>query len=147
MNGHFEKAVPKSIDGHLLQLGEGYEVAIYTREGVFWVAEFRDGRSELLDASTFFRFHAGALRYSNRRHAAALESARGLTPEVLDRIERLHQQLEADDARILGASVAVVASVMRCCRGLTLMIRSRTAKIAERRINYQGRRRQPHFLG
>jgi hypothetical protein len=134
MNGHFEKAVPNSIDGHLLQLGAGYEVAIYTRDGVFWVAEFRDGRSELLDASAFFRFHAGALRYSNRRHAAALESARGLTPEVLDRIERLHQQLEADNARILGASVAVVASVMRCCRGLTLMIRSRTAKIAERLI-------------
>jgi hypothetical protein len=132
MNGHFEKAVPNSIDGHLLQLGEGYEVAIYTREGVFWVAEFRDGRSELLDASTFFRFHAGALRYSNRRHAAALESARGLTPEVLDRIERLHQQLEADDARILGAGVAVVAAVMRCCRSLALMIRGRTAKIAER---------------
>jgi hypothetical protein len=132
VNTHFENAVPNSIDGHLLQLGEQHEVAIYTRDGVCWVAEFRDGRSELLNADTFFRFHANALRYSNRRHAAALESARALTPEVLERIERLHQQLEAHDARIRDASVAVVASVMRCCRGLTLMIRGRTAKIAER---------------
>jgi hypothetical protein len=132
MNTHFETAVPNSIDGHLLQLGEGHEVAIYTREGVFWVAEFRDGRSELLNAATFFRFHAGALRYCNRSHAAAHESAKTLTPEVLERIERLHQQLEAHEARILDARIAVVASGMRFCRGLTLMIRSRTAKIAER---------------
>jgi hypothetical protein len=131
MKAHFENALPNCIDGHLLQLGEGHEVAIYTRDGVFWVAEFTDGHSELLNAATFFRFHAGALRYSNRRHAAALESAAALTPEVLERIERLHQQLDAQDARILSATVAVVASVMRCCRGLMLKIRSRTAKIAD----------------
>ena len=134
MNAHSETAVPNFIDGHLLQLGEGHEVVIYTRDGRFWVAEFKDGRDELLNAATFFRFHAGVLRYSNRRYAPALASAMALTPEVLERIERLHQQFEAHDARILGASVAVVASVMRCCRGLALMIRGRTAKIAERVI-------------
>ena len=132
MNTHFENAVPNSIDGHLLRLGQGHEVAIYTRDGVFWVCEFRDERNELLDAATFFRFHAGVLKHSKRHYAEALESAMALTPEVLERIERLHQQLEAHDARIRDASIAVVASVMRCCRGLTLMIRARTAKIAER---------------
>lgn len=134
MNTHFENAAPNSIDGHLLQLGDGHEVAIYTRDGVFWVAEFRDGRSELHDASSFFRFHAGSLRYSIRRHAAVVESAAALTPEVLERIERLHRQLNAHDARIIDASMAVVAAVMRCCHGLTHMVRSRTAKIAERFI-------------
>jgi hypothetical protein len=131
MNAHFE-AVPNSIDGHLLQLGEGHEVAIYTRDGVFWVTEFRDGGSELLDAATFFRFHAGVLRYSIRRRATAFECATALTPEVLERLELLHRQLEAQDAKILDTARAVVAPVMRCFRGLTLMIRSRTAKIAER---------------
>ena len=147
MNGLFENAVTNCIDGHLLQMGEGHEIAIYTRDGVFWVAEFREGRSELHNGTTFFQFHAGALRYSKKPYALARASATELTPEVLDRIERLHQQLDAQDARILGASVAVVAFVMRCCRGLTLMIRSRTSKIAERRLNYQARRRQPHFFG
>ena len=113
-------------------MGEGHEVAIYTRDGAFWVAEFKDGRGELLNAATFFRFHAGVLRYRNRRHAATLESAMTLTPELLERIEGLHQQFDAHNARILDVSVAVVAAVMRCCRRLALMIRSRTAKIAER---------------
>jgi hypothetical protein len=132
VNTHPENAVPKSIEGHLRQLGEGHEVAIYTRDGVFWVAEFRHGYSELFNAAAFFRFHAGALRYSKRPYGLALASTTALTPEVFERIERLHQQLEAQDARIRDAAIAVVASLMSYCRGLTLMIRGRTAKIAER---------------
>lgn len=121
MNAHFENAVPNSIDGHVLQLAEGHEIAIYTRDGVFWVAEFKDGRGELFNAGTFFRFHAAALRYSNRAYALASASSTAVTAEVLERIERLHQQLEARDARMLDASMALVARVMRCCRGLTLI--------------------------
>jgi hypothetical protein len=102
VTAHVENPVPNSIVGHLLQLGEGHQVAIYTRRGAFWVAEFTDGESELLNAGTFFRFHARTLRYSSGCHAVALE------PHVLEKIERLHQRREARDARIRDASLAVM---------------------------------------
>lgn len=132
MNTHFDNAVRNSIDGHLLQLGERHAVAIYRRDGVPWVAEFRDGGSELLDPATFFRSHFGTLRYSGRRHAAALESARALTPEVLERIERLHQQFEARDASMQDACGAVLASLKRWNRDLWLRLRSRTMRSEKR---------------
>jgi hypothetical protein len=147
MNAHFENAVPNSIDGHLLQLGEGHEVAIYTRDGMCWVAEFKDGRGELFNAGTFFRFHAGVLRYSHRPYAVACASATVLTPEALERIERLHQQLEARDARMLGAGMAIVASVMRCCRALTLIFGAGRRKSRNDSLDHRRRREQPHFAG
>ena len=128
MNARPESAVSNSIDGHLLQLGEGHNVATYTRDGMFWVAEFKGGRGELFKADTFFRFHAGALRYSKRPHALASASRTALTADLLERIERLHQELEIQDARMLGAGMALVTGLMRCCRGLTLVFRARGRK-------------------
>lgn len=147
MDAHFENAVPNSIDGHLLKLGRAHEIAIYTRGGTCWVAEFKDGRSELFDAGTFFRFHAEALRYFNRPHAMARASATALTPEVLERIERLHQRLEALDARIIGVGAAVVASVMRCCRGLALKFAAGRGKSRDDSVDHRSRRGQPNFAG
>lgn len=120
MNAHLERAVPNSIEGHLLQLGEGHKIAIYTRHGMFWVAEFKSERVELFNAGTFFRFHAAPLRYSKRLCALASESDTALTAQVLESIEQLHQQREARDTKMLGAAMALVANVMRCGRGLAL---------------------------
>lgn len=147
MTAHFENAVPNSIEGHVLQLSQAHEVAIYTRGGTCWVAEFKDGRSELFNAGTFFRFHAGALRYFNRPYAMARASAMALTPQVLERIERLHQQLEAQDARILGVGVAVVAPVMRCCRALGLKFAAERRKSRRDSVDHRGRRGQPRLAG
>jgi hypothetical protein len=116
MNANPETSLPNAAAGQLLHLGERHLVAIYTREGVCWVAEFRDGRGELIDPATFFHFHTGALRYSHGRRAAALASATALTPEVLEKIERLHQSSNARDDKMLNVSVAVVESLMRYCR-------------------------------
>lgn len=143
MNAHSEGAVPTSIDGHLLQLGEGHDVAIYTRGGLCWVAEFKNARGELFNAGTFFRFHAEALRYSRRPHGSASASGTALTAEVLERIERLHQQLEARDARILRAGIALVATVRRCSRGLTLLFGAGRRNSRNDSVDHWNRSGQP----
>lgn len=80
-----------AISGSVLQLDERHKVAIYQRQGVCWVADFQDGAGRLVDAASWFRFHAGALRYSHGRRAAALGSSAPISPELAEQIERLHQ--------------------------------------------------------
>jgi hypothetical protein len=73
------------VDGSLLRLGEGHEIAIYHRHGVPYVAEFRGGRGELHTVGTWFALHhrGTALRRAGVEPVA-------ITPEVAGRIERLH---------------------------------------------------------
>jgi hypothetical protein len=96
------------VEGHVLHLREGYEVAIYKRNSVGWVAEFRNGRGELFDAALWFQFHAGSLRYSLGDRAAALNSASAITPELLAQIERLHRRAENTPPSALAAVVIAV---------------------------------------
>jgi hypothetical protein len=105
------------IDGHLLHLSEGYDVAIYTRNDVCWVAEFHDDRAALFDATIWLRFYSGRLRFSHAQRAAALDSASALTPEVLAQIDRLHHR--ADDAAARTSLPAAVANAVRRWFGLT----------------------------
>jgi hypothetical protein len=44
-----------------------------------------------VDAASWFRFHAGVLRYSHSRRAAALESMAPISPQLAEQIERLHR--------------------------------------------------------
>jgi hypothetical protein len=85
-------AAARKVTGNLLRLGEGHEVAIYMREGSCWVAEFRDGRCQLLDAATWFRSPGAPMMSCHRWRAAALDTMQRLPPEIVDRIERLHRQ-------------------------------------------------------
>jgi hypothetical protein len=96
MNAHFENAGPNSIDGQLLRLGEGHEVAIYTRDCVFWAAEFIDGQGELIDANTWFGFKCGSLANSHALRRKALESAIPLSADLVERIEGLHHAAASD---------------------------------------------------
>jgi hypothetical protein len=99
------------VNGHLLRLGDGREVAIYRRNGQCWVAEFHDGCGRLFDATWWFRFHVGSLRYSHGNRAAALDSATAITPELLAQIEQLHRR--ADHAASPALITAVVNAVRR----------------------------------
>jgi hypothetical protein len=99
------------VEGQILRISEGHEVAIYKRNGVHWVAEFRDGRGELVDATSWFHFHTGALRYSFGNRAAALNSASAITPEVLAQIEHLHGR--ADNSARASILTALANAVRR----------------------------------
>ena len=96
--------------------------------GVCWVAEIRNGCVVLFDAATFFHFHAGALRFSNGRHAAVLRSAAPLTQDVLENLERLHQRYAAADAKIWHALVTVIESFKHCLRVSMSRIRGQASK-------------------
>lgn len=74
------------MNGNLLQLGEAREVAIYRRNGVAWVADFRGGRSELFTVGEWFALNG---RGSLLRRAVP-DSVGPLPADVIERIERLH---------------------------------------------------------
>src|SRR6516225_11699702 len=80
---------PSPIQGQLLRLSERREVAIFLRDGTLWVADFVDGKGELIDAVTWFRFHCAALSSVQARHRMVLESGIPLSDEIVARIELL----------------------------------------------------------
>ena len=80
-----------AITGSVIHVDDGQSVAIYRRHGVCWVADFQWGAGQLVDAASWFRLHAGVLRYSHGRRAAALESMAPISPQLAEQIERLHR--------------------------------------------------------
>jgi len=96
MNPKPETQVEASINGYVIGRGGAHSIAIYERKGVSWVAEFRDGRGQLMNANTWFYFHAERLGYWNRRQA--YKSVQPLLPPMLQEIERLHCMREAREA-------------------------------------------------
>lgn len=91
-----ETRAETSINGYVIGGGGAHAIAIYERNGASWVAEFRDGRGALMNANTWFYFHAERLGYWNRRQA--YKSVQPLTPSMLEEIERLHRESEAREA-------------------------------------------------
>jgi hypothetical protein len=80
-----------AISGGVIHVDDGKSVAIYRRHGMCWVADFQWGAGQLVDAASWFRFHAGVLRYSHSRRATALESMAPISPQLAEQIERLHR--------------------------------------------------------
>ena len=99
------------VEGHLLRLNERHEIAIYARDGRLWVAEFVEGRGELTDATTWFRFHAKA--HTCRR--IALRSAVPLSKETLAKIEELHLAMTLSSGATLNSRVR---DLLRACQRL-----------------------------
>jgi hypothetical protein len=65
-------------------------VAIYLLEGKLWVADFIDGKGQLCEPETWFRFNCGT-PWARRAHRRMLvESATPLYSELVARIEQLH---------------------------------------------------------
>jgi len=96
LNAKPETHAEASIDGYVIGRGGAHSIAIYERNGASWVAEFRDGRGELMNANTWFYFHAERLGYWHRRQA--YKSAQPLPLPMLVEIERLHREREAREA-------------------------------------------------
>ena len=86
MNGNPGRNEAAVENGNLLQLGECREIAIYRRDGVAWVADFRGPRAELSTARAWFALNG---RSSLLRRAAPA-SIVPLPADVIERIERLH---------------------------------------------------------
>ena len=80
------------VEGHLLHVDDGFDIAIYTRNGVSWVAELREDRATLIEGTIWFRFHSSPLRNRREDGVAVLDSATALTPRALAQIDRLHRQ-------------------------------------------------------
>jgi hypothetical protein len=87
-----------TILGQMLRRSERRETAIYLRDGVLWVADFVDGRGELVDAESWLRFNCGAASPQARRRMT-LESASPVADELAGRIEALHRIAAATRSR------------------------------------------------
>ena len=86
-------------NGNLLQLGECREIAIYRRDGVAWVADFRGVRGELFTAGEWFTLNGrGSLLRRPRS-----DSIEPLPAHAIGRIERLH---DAEDWTSLSTLLA-----------------------------------------
>ena len=124
-----ETTEPGGITGQLLTLDDQHKVAIHSRAGELWVAEFHGDHAELVRATAWFRLHYGTchMSFSLRR---ALRSAVPLSNEMEVAIEKLHRRtLERaprsrslrpnSAARIAGHPASVIfAGVARCCRSI-----------------------------
>ena len=130
MNAESEVRTAPSISGHMITPGPGHSIAIYERSGERYVAEFRDGYGEFESADTWFRFRSGVLRYCPNGRAA-LESPMPLTPEMLQKIERLHAASEARQERMLAVPQAVATAARRCLVSVMSRLRGRAAKAGQ----------------
>jgi len=99
MNGNRARDETAVQNGSLLRLGEEREIAIYPRDGVVWVADFRGGRGELFTVGEWFALNG---RGSLLRRAG-LDSIVPLPADVIERIGRLHG---AEDRAPLAALAA-----------------------------------------
>jgi hypothetical protein len=122
-----------TVDGHVIHLGEGRSIAVYVRDGRFWVADFRDGRGELMDGGSWFRFHAGGLQYCHNRRTA-LQSSTPLNADMVAKIERLHRESDARQAWMLTAPRTLAAAVQRGWAGLTSRMRGLAVAVRADRL-------------
>ena len=74
-----------------MRLSTRRQVAIYLHDDVLWVADFIDGRGEIVDAKTWFRFNCATALPSHMRRRMLLESAIPLSSELAQKVEELHR--------------------------------------------------------
>ena len=127
MNAESKVRTTPSINGHMIALGAGHSIAIYERNGFSHVAEFRDGRGEFTYAGAWFRSYAGGLRYCHNRRSD-FQRSMPLTPEMLQKIERLHAESEASEDRMLAVPGNVATIVKRCLSSLVSWTHSVASK-------------------
>lgn len=130
MNAQAKARSAPSIDGYMIALDAGQSIAIYERNGESYVADFHDGFGRFEYAHTWFRFHAQVLRYCRSRQAVD-HSSSPLTPEMLEKIERLHAASEARQETMMALPRTVAAAAQRYWTDLTSRLRRRPAKTSQ----------------
>ena len=81
----------RPIQGQLLRLSRRRQAVIYLRNDALWVADFVDGRGEISDARTWFRFNCASASLSHMRRRMVQESAMPLSLDLVEKVERLHR--------------------------------------------------------
>jgi hypothetical protein len=79
------------VQGQFLRLSARREVAIYLLGGKLWVADFIDGRGQLFEPETWFRFNCGSPDARAAQRRMLLESGLPLSTDIATRIEKLHR--------------------------------------------------------
>lgn len=103
------------MSGSLLRLNDGRSVAIYLRDGMAWVAEFRGSRGRLLSVGEWHCFHARGMAHAQRRGEAEILSP--IPGDVVARIERLHRRVgELNDHPFKRKTAIPAALAILCSR-------------------------------
>ena len=77
------------LQGQVLRRSVRREVAIFLRNRALWVADFIDGRGQLVDAVTWFRFNCGDFTNREARRRMVREAAIPPSAELAARIAAL----------------------------------------------------------
>lgn len=125
------------LQGQLLRRTARREAAIFLRDGALWVADFIDGRGELADAATWFRFNCAARLAPHMRHRMTLEGATPLSDDLVHRIDALWPVARDVDVvpRTSGrlgriGRRAMLALVIAACTGVGFALHDRIAGVS-----------------
>ena len=88
-NGDERQEHAGPLQGQVLRRTRRRESVLFLRDDALWVADFIDGRGELMDAVTWVRFNCAASRSEQAQRRMALESALPLSDELVERIVAL----------------------------------------------------------
>lgn len=105
------------MHGSLLRSNDGRSMAIYLRDGVVSVAEFRAGRGRLLSVAEWHGFHARKVAHAQRR--GEVEVVFPIPGDVVALIEALHRRLgELNDHAFKRKAARFSAVLARIASGL-----------------------------
>src|SRR3979490_1466401 len=110
MNGDHGGSEAAAPTGTLLRFSETREIAIYQRDGVAWIADFRGARAELFTACEWFALNG----HGSLVRRAGPASIGGLPADVIERMERLHGAKDRAPLAALGAQLARFCHELSC---------------------------------
>ena len=85
-----------TLQGQVLRRSRRRQAVLFLRHDALWVADFIDGRGEVMDAVTWIRFNCAGASSGQARRRMLLESAIPLSAELVESIERLHKGRGSD---------------------------------------------------
>jgi hypothetical protein len=77
------------LQGQVLRRSRRREAVLFLRNDALWVADFVDGRGEVIDAVTWVRFNCGAASSVQAQRRMVFEAALPLDDDLAARIDAL----------------------------------------------------------